>query len=318
VFGRTNNPWNLERTSGGSSGGATAALAAGMTPLEIGSDYGGSIRLPAHFCGVFGLKTTEHRVSMAGHIPDLPSGPRVYRILWSIGPLARSVEDLALALPIIAGADPRDPDVPPLPVGSTPSLALKDLRLAWAPTFPGVPAAAPIREALNRLAAELDRLGAKVEERLPDVSIEEHIKLRTTLSVALRTALAPTEEEPAPMLAEYFTALHRRDELIAAWERFFDHYDAFLCPVAMTTAFAHCETGTPLRVDGEEVKYWRVIGHCGPFNLTGHPVVVVPVGTDPDGLPIGVQIVGKRWGEERLLGIAERLVEVVGPLRFGT
>src|SRR6185436_3684447 len=103
VFGRTNNPWDLGRTPGGSSGGAAAALAAGLTPLEIGSDFGGSIRIPAHFCGLFGLKTTEHRVSMAGHIPGLPGVPRTNRTRWSIGPLARNVQDLALAYRVIAG-----------------------------------------------------------------------------------------------------------------------------------------------------------------------------------------------------------------------
>lgn len=316
IFGRTNNPWNLDRTPGGSSGGAAAALAAGMTPLEIGSDLAGSIRIPAHFCGVYGLKTTEHRVSMWGHIPDLPGAVRSHRIMWSIGPLARSVEDLALAYRIIAGPDGRDPDVPPLPVGELSHVTWKDLRIAWAPTFPGVPIAASTGDALQRVVSEVERLGARVEETLPGASFAELAKARAYLSRAVRLAFEPpVEDEPVPSLAEYYAALHVRDAFIVEWEEFFAKWDALLCPVAMRTAFPHCPTDTPLEVDGEQVNYWRVIGHCAPFNFTGHPVVVVPIGHDGDGLPIGMQIVGRRWGEERLLAIAALITEVAGPFQ---
>jgi amidase len=316
IFGRTNNPWNLDRTPGGSSGGAAAALAIGMTPLEIGSDLAGSIRIPAHFCGVYGLKTTEHRVSLWGHIPDLPGAVRSHRIMWSIGPLARSIEDLALAYRIVAGPDGRDPDVPPLPIGELPHIAFKDLRIAWAPTFPGVPVAASTRNALHRVASEVERLGVGGEETLPGASFAELAKARAYLSRAVRLAFEPpSEDEPVPSLAEYYTALHTRDAFIVEWEAFFARWDALLCPVAMRTAFPHCPTDTPLEVDGEQVNYWRVIGHCAPFNFTGHPVVVVPIGHDEDGLPIGMQIVGRRWGEERLLAIAALIAGATASFR---
>src|SRR3989475_1702874 len=136
IFGRTNNPWNIERTPGGSSGGAAAALAAGMTPFDIGTDLAGSIRIPAHFCGLCGLKPTENRVSLAGLIPGLPT-PRSVRIMSCIWPMARTVEDLALLYPLIAGPDGHDTEVQPVPVDEVPALALKDLRIAFAPTFPG-------------------------------------------------------------------------------------------------------------------------------------------------------------------------------------
>src|SRR5579863_810125 len=138
IFGRTNNPWNVERTPGGSSGGAAAALAAGMTPFEIGTDLSASIRIPAHFCGVFGLKPTERRVPLTGLIPGLP-GPRPIRIMSCIGPMARTVEDLALLYPIIAGPDGRDTEVQPVPIDEVPTLDLKKLRIAFAPTFTGFP-----------------------------------------------------------------------------------------------------------------------------------------------------------------------------------
>src|SRR5690348_15390950 len=144
IFGRTNNPWNVERTPGGSSGGAAAALAAGMTPFDIGTDLSASIRIPAHFCGVFGLKPTEQRVPLTGLIPGLP-GPRPIRIMSCIGPMARTVEDLTLLYAIIAGPDGRDTEVAPVPVEEVPQLTLKNLRIAFAPTFPGIPATAEIR-----------------------------------------------------------------------------------------------------------------------------------------------------------------------------
>ena len=308
IFGRTSNPYNLERTPGGSSGGAAAALAAHLTPLEIGSDMAGSVRIPAHFCGVFGLKTTEGRVSMHGHIPDLPGAVRGFRMMESIGPLARSVEDLELGFRIIAGPDGRDHEVPPIPLRAVPHLSPHDLRIAWAPTFPGVPVAGAIRDALHRVATELERAGATVEEALPDVGFKELARARTALSALVQQATESGPAEEMPSLRDYLTTLHRRDVFMSTWEDFFGEWDALLCPVCMITAFPHCPTNTPLQVDGEAVNYWRAIGHTAPFNFTGHPAVVVPTGTDSEGLPIGVQVVGKRWDEERLLGIA-RLLE---------
>jgi amidase len=314
VFGRTNNPWDGARTPGGSSGGAAAALAAGLTALDIGSDFAGSIRIPAAFCGLFGLMPTEGRVPMTGHIPDLPDGPRPHRVMCKIGPLARSLDDLTLAYRLLAGPDGRDSDAPPVPLGESPPLPLRDLRLAWAPTFPGLPAAASIRGALAALAAELDGQGARIEECLPEVNIEDQVRLRGRLSRAMQDAYEPASAGAAPpSLADYFTSLQARDAAIAVWEAFFDAWDALLCPVAMTNAFPHAPTGAPLLVDGTPHKYWRVIGHCAPFSLTGHPVVLVPLGRDADGMPIGIQIVGRRWDEARLLAVARAITEVSGP-----
>jgi amidase len=309
IFGRTNNPWNVERTAGGSSGGAAAALAVGMTPLEIGSDLGGSIRIPAHFCGVYGLKTTEHRVSMWGHIPDVPGTVRTHRLMWSIGPLARSVADLSLAYGIIAGPDGYDVDVPPIPLREVQTLKMNDLKLAWSPTFPGVPRAASIKDAILALAAKLDAAGMAIEEALPDVEFGQLAKARTKISVAGRINLLDPDDEPVS-LPEFLEAMDTRDHIIRLWEAFFDKWDALICPVSMTTAFPHCPEGSPLQVDGETVNYWRAIGHTAPFNFTGHPSIAIPVARDSDGLPIGVQIVGKRWGEEKLLAVAALIDQV--------
>jgi amidase len=125
-------------------------------------------------------------------------------------------------------------------------------------------------------------------------------------------AFQPAENEPPTNLARYLEALHRRDQSIIAWEQFFDEWDVLLCPPSMITAFPHCETGSPLQVDGQKADYWMVGAHSTLFNYTGHPAVVLPYKLARDGLPIGVQIVGKRWDESRLLGIAKVLSEVSG------
>jgi amidase len=315
IFGRTNNPWKIERTSGGSSGGAAAALAAGMTPFDIGTDLSGSIRIPAHFCGVFGLKPTEQRVSLAGLIPGLPP-PRSVRIMSCIGPMARSAEDLALLYRIIAGPDGRDTDVPPVPIEHPPEIALEKLRIAFAPTFPGLPVAADIRQAIEQLARQLDRAGAVVEQAaLPALDFSQDLRSAGELIGMLVGAFQPEADTAPTTLAQYLEALHRRDHSMLAWEQFFQEWDALLCPAAMVTAFPHCDPGTPLRVDGQDVDYWMVSGHSTIFNYTGHPAAVLPYAQDVDGLPIGVQVVGPRWGEARLLAIASALSAVGSAFR---
>jgi amidase len=315
IFGRTNNPWNSERTPGGSSGGAAAALASGMTPFEIGTDLSGSIRIPAHFCGLFGLKPTEHRVSLAGLIPGLPPPPSV-RIMSCIGPMARTVDDLALLYSLIAGPDGRDTDVYPVPVDAVPELELTNLRVAFAPTFPGLPVAAEIHQAIEELAHQLSRSGAAVEEaRLPELDFNQELASAGELIGMATGAFQPEEDTPPTTLADYLAALHRRDQSMLAWERFFNTWDALLCPASMVTAFPHCETGSPLRVDGHDVTYWMVSAHSTLFNYTGHPAIVLPYTLDRDGLPMGVQIVGKRWDESRLLAIAKAVSGVTGAFR---
>ena len=315
IFGRTNNPWNIERTPGGSSGGAAAALASGMTPFEIGTDLSASIRIPAHFCGLFGLKPTEQRVPLTGLIPGLP-GPRPIRIMSCIGPMARTVEDLALLYSIIAGPDGRDTEVQPVPVDEVPDLEMKNLRIAFAPTFPGFPIAADMRAAIEELARRLSPLCKVVEEAaLPQLDFNQEGASAGALIGMMTGAFQPEEQERPTTLAHYLEALHRRDQSILAWEQFFDEWDVLLCPPSMMTAFPHCEPGSPLHIDDQEAAYWMVSAHGTVFNYTGHPAVVLPYTLDRSGLPIGIQLIGKRWSESRLLAIAQALSEVTGPFQ---
>jgi amidase len=316
IFGRTNNPWNVERTPGGSSGGAAAALAAGMTPFEIGTDLSSSIRIPAHCCGVFGLKPTENRVPLTGLFPDPRGTPRSIRIMSSIGPMARTVEDLVLLYKIVAGPDGRDTEVRPDPVDDVAELDLKTLRIAIAPTFSGFPVAADIRDAVEDFARQLERSGAVVERATPpELDFSRDLSSAGKLIGMMIGAFQPEGEREPTTLVHYLEALHRRDQSIVAWERFFEDWDALLCPASMVTAFPHCEPGMPLKVDGKDVDYWMVSAHGTLFNYTGHPAMVVPYRLDRDGLPIGVQLVVKRWGDLRLLAIAKSLSPVISGFR---
>jgi amidase len=305
IFGRTANPWDPERTPGGSSGGAAAALAAGLTPLELGSDLVGSARLPASFCGVCGLKTTEHRVPATGFLRPPRGGPRPVRIMGCLGPMARDLGDLELALQVIAGPDGRDGDVPPVPLQATAPPAVGELRLAVAPTVPGATVSAAMRGEVERVAAAASDAGARVEERLPDVDWDALYPLFGELLMAITGALDPGSEPRS--LAWYLTALERRDVLIAAWEAYFAGLDGLIFPAAMTTAFPHCPPGSEIDVDGTPVPY-REIGMVYAFsNLTGLPALAVPSGHDAGGLPAGIQIAGARWSEMRLLAVAGAL-----------
>ncbi|AZO70337.1 MULTISPECIES: amidase family protein [unclassified Mesorhizobium] len=308
IFGRTVNPWDVTRTPGGSSGGAAAAVAAGLVPLEIGSDAGGSIRVPAHLTGIYGFMPTEATVPATGSYADQPDMPRSFRLLFGIGPLARDVDDLILAHRIIAGADGIDTEVPPVTTDEAPEPPLGQLRVAFAPEFPGVPTAFDIAEAIAGFAGAIEVGGARVREALPQ---HDFVAERALLSDLITWySQAFRQREALPSLAAYLEALNRRDEFIHAWERFFDDWDVLVCPAMMCTAFRHRETGAPIPVDGVEAPYWSALSHACRFNLTGHPAVVIPIGLDREGLPIGAQLVGRRHSDMKLLAVAKALARL--------
>ncbi|RWA74969.1 amidase [Mesorhizobium sp.] len=316
LFGRTSNPWDLSGTAGGSSGGAAAAVATGMTPFEIGTDMQDSIRLPASFCGVYGLKPTENRVSLAGAFPDPGGTPRSVRLMSCVGPLARDIEDLALIYRIIAGPDGADSDLAPVTIEPAPALGLKSLRIAFAKSFAGFPVASEIGAAVEKLASQLASAGARIEEAsLPKLDLHDDLAEGGKLiGMMLEAAQPEPPEQPTPV-SRWFAALSRRDRSILAWERFFESCDALLCPVAMTTAFPHCKPGGPLKVDGKDESYWMLPAYGAVFNYSGHPAIAMPCGHDGNGLPIGLQLVGKKWSESRLLGIAAAIAPLAGGFR---
>ena len=338
IFGRSNNPWDVERTPGGSTGGGAAAVAAGMSPLEIGSDIGGSVRIPAHYSGIYSLKPTEHRVPTIGHIPDLPGQPRAVRHMNTIGPLTRSLDDLELVLQLIAGPDRREVEVPPVQLVPVETPDLANVRLAWTDDFDGAPVTGDTSAALTRLADALAAGGAQVERRLPANLDFETIWETHGALIHVERASGMTAEEEAAYLRERGLDLERldpqsdnpmergmakgsnatvrdladilnaRDAQIRIFEEFFAAFDALLCPVTATPAITHRPRNSPVDVDGREISYWSAgASYTSPFNLTGHPAVIVPLTQSAEGLPIGLQIVGPRWSEMKILAIARAL-----------
>lgn len=346
LLGRANNPWNLNYTPGGSSGGGAAAIAAGLSPLELGGDGGGSIRIPAHFCGVFGLKPTLHRVSYQGVVLGLAES-RGWREMAVIGPLARSVADLRLCLSVIEGADPRAWEIPPAPVETLQQRPLKQYRFAWTDDLGGVPLTQETQAAIHKLVSTLEQLGCQVEHRNPpgfdfEQAAETFGEIVGSESIAVQSPLERLQLQMVALLPfvksagrvvrgfakaarlnmpDYFAALTRRDTLATTLEQFLSGWDAWICPVTPGSAFAHRQMinpalVSPLSVDGRELPYWVWgVSFTALFNLTGHPVVVLPIGRTQSGLPIGVQLVGKRWQDQALLAIAEALTEVTGPFQ---
>lgn len=341
IFGRSNNPWDLNRTSGGSTGGGAAAVAAGMSPLELGSDIGGSVRIPAHYCGVCTIQPTENCVPLTGHIPPLPGSPAGIRHMSQIGPLARSVEDLILALPLIAGPDGQRWEVPPVSLHAAAERPLKSCRLAWTDEFGGVPVDADTKAALLHLATRLQQLGAVIEQRPLDrfdfngawetwgalfqaehgstLSSDEEAQFAVGFGARLDAEAAIYRgfaQAVSATMRQYTAILARRDRLVAEVEGYLAGWDALLCPVTVGPAFRHCPAGTPIAVDGRTVPYWvGLVSYTCPFNVTGHPAAVLPLGQSSDGLPIGLQVVGPRWSDMRLLAIAAMLAMVIGPCR---
>jgi len=311
LFGRTNNPWDLERTAGGSSGGSAAAVAAGLTVVEVGSDVGGSVRIPASFCGVVGFKPTEGRIPETGH-QDVGQ-PRSHWVMESIGPLARSVDDVERLFRILAGPDGRDWAVPPVPIATVPVPPLRGLRIAVAEALPGLTAQADVRAAVRRVAGDLEAAGAIVETAVPVIDWAAAREARNRL---FRLADRPFRSDAAPgAVRDYAEALEVRTETIRAWEVFLAGFDAFLCPSTNTTSFEHRPMGEPFEVDGLVVDYWTPEQHAQPFNFTGQPAISLPAGLDARGLPIGIQLVARRWRDAELLAVARAVEPVTGGFR---
>ena len=309
VYGRTNSPWDQERTPGGSSGGAGAILACGGAAFDIGSDYGGSIRLPAHFNGIAGIKPTHGRVPRTGHI--FPYG-RTHDSFQQLGPLARYVEDLALLLPILAGPDNIDPAIIPMPLGDPAAVDLTSLRIGFHADN-GISTPTAETQAVVRAAAEaMASLGAPVVEDRPD-------GLDVTFDIGFRVFGADGDAAVRRLLSEAGTsrasigttgaALNAAelDELLADWysvrsrmHAYFDEHDVILCPVNARPAIPHGTTSFP--------DYSYTLS----YNVTGWPGAVVRAGTSPEGLPIGVQVVTAPAQEHVALAVAAHLERELG------
>jgi amidase len=342
IYGTTNNPFDLGRTPGGSSGGSSAALAAGYGPLSIGSDIGGSLRVPAFHCGVYAHKPTFDLVAMRGHtpppLPPLPSN----RDLSVIGPMARGAADLTLLLDAMAGPDPLDAGKAyrlELPVAR--HTELKNFHVLLIDTDPVMPPNTVVRGSLDKLAAGLAKAGVKVDRSsplLPDFAASTRLYMRMLMSFlaasfapevyagaqAAATALPPDDMSLGAERLRGIALSHRdwlmadggRLRLRAQWRELFRSYDAVICPIMPTQAYPHDHSDDQekrrISIDGKDYVYPDQLAWPGIATLPGLPSTAIPTGFAPDGLPVGVQIVGP-WLEDRTpLKLAELIEREFG------
>jgi amidase len=338
IYGTTNNPFDLGRTPGGSSGGSAAALAAGYGPLSLGSDIGGSLRVPAFHCGVYAHKPTFGLVPGRGHSPPPFQPLPLDRDLAVVGPMARSAADLSLLLDTIAGPDPLEAGkgyqlaLPPPRHG-----ALKEFRVLVVDTDPVMPTDKVVRGTIGTLAANLEKIGARVERNsplLPDFAETSRLYMRMLMAFlaasfppeAYAGAQAAGAALPAgetSLRAERLRGIaqsHRnwlmddvaRGRLRAQWRELFKTYDAVICPIMPTPAYPHDHSEEQekrlIRIDDKDYVYPDQLSWPGIATLPGLPSTAIPTGFSPDGLPVGVQIVGP-WLEDRTTLKLAELVE---------
>lgn len=332
VYPEGKNPYRLEYSPGGSTGGGAAAVAAGMTALELGADGGGSLRVPAHFCGGFCLKPTDKTIVRYGGMP-LPKGARGFLVnMGQPGPLGRCIDDLEILWKIIRGPDQSDFEIPPIDWRPPSDRSLAQLRVAWTDGFDPYVAGAETREQLAALAARIEGAGARVEKAVPSIyprAREVFVQLQGALlgqnmpwlarkifPMFVARGLLKGQPDMVRLLRralkmntqEYAAALGVKRGWVEDIERFFDSHDVLLAPVSFGPAFERCKQGSELDFDGTLRPYndycWPYVG---PFNASGHPALVMPLGSSKGGLPIGVQLIGPYWSEPELLHIARRL-----------
>jgi len=333
VFGATNNPWHKGRVPGGSSGGEATALAAGFCALGLGSDYGGSIRVPSHFSGVVGLKPSWGTIPGSGHLfgpfdPFLPGPPPVAGMA-TIGPMARYVDDLILAYNILRGPDPSSPYTVPTNEARSEMIDVKKVRCALFTDGGGVPVRAEIRAAVERAGKALERLGVAVDAANPPIerAAELWLSFATAdggqpLSQAMGDRIELSRERvrrllfqprPSKSAAEFFWIAIQRDMYRIELAKFMERYPIIICAPFCVTAFEH--GALQVDIDGEQHSLFAANWPAVWVNCAGLPAAVLSGGTDKDGLPIGIQVVGRAFGEEPLLAIAGALERELGGFR---
>jgi Asp-tRNA(Asn)/Glu-tRNA(Gln) amidotransferase A subunit family amidase len=326
LYGRTNSPWDPERTPGGSSGGEAAAIASGCSAGGVGSDGGGSIRVPAHYSGICGLKPTPGRIPSTGHFPG-SAGPFVN--IGVVGPLARYVRDVQALFEVIAGPDVGDPASAPVPLRQWSDAEIRTHRVAYFEDDGATPVTSETAAAVRTAAESLRQQGFRIERWRPE-NLDRAWNLWWTLfGRGIQMAFSPLQKgrdadlspvyadfcarvavEPPLNVEELLDTLLERDVLRNRFLAKMEEFPILLCPVCAIPAFRHRER--KWTVQGREVDYLKAMSYSQWFNLLGNPAAVVSVGRSPEGLPIGVQVVGRPWEEEVVLAVAAKIEGVCG------
>ena len=332
VYGRTNNPWDVARTPGGSTGGGGAALAAGLTPLEVGSDIGGSIRVPAAYCGVYGHRPSETAIPKSGLFPQVDV-PNPARLMGVQGPLARSALDLALLFEVLVGPEPGEEVGWTLALPPARHQRLADFRVALLPPLLGVQASAQMQARLEALAQFLSRAGATVAAAAPELDFrayyDDYLRLlavmttvgmpraqREAQAATLRKAGTPASLARAEGLemdaAAYVRLVTRRERARVAWRDFFRAWDVVLAPMTPDVAFPHQEGAFEERrliVDNQSVPYGAILLYAMPAIFAGLPSTAFPGGLNEAGLPLGLQAIGPYLEDRTTLQFAQLVEE---------
>jgi Asp-tRNA(Asn)/Glu-tRNA(Gln) amidotransferase A subunit family amidase len=318
LYGRTANPWNLERVAGGSSGGEAAAIASGMSAAGLGSDSGGSVRVPAHFTGIFSLKPTPGRIPGAGHLPPCV-GP--FSTLGAIGPMARTMADVSLLFGVLSGQDATDPVSPPLTLRNISYNDLKRIPIGYFEDDGLVPVTPETRQAVQTAAESLRKQGFRVTPYRPH-ALQALWKVWWNFFVrcggmCVDGLAKGREDQLSPTLNDFLDIAHDEapfdaDELLQAWAESdvargrmlceMKDYPVLLCPACAVPAFRPGERAW--KVEGQTVKYLDVMRYTAWFNALGAPAAIVPVGQSPEGLPVGVQVAARPYEDEVALAIA--------------
>ena len=325
LHGRTSNPWDLDYSAGGSSGGEAAAIAAGMSAGGFGSDSGGSVRQPAHFTGICALKPTPGRIPAAGHLPPCV-GP--FSILGAIGPMARTIADVKLFFETLSGPDANDPAAAPVPLRTYALKELKQIPIGYFEDDGLTPVTEVTRQAVRDAAYELERQGFNVHPYRPR-SLELARKLWWTFFVRCgamfyASTIRGKEEMLSPIFREFLATAAEEgplsEELLHAWAESdvvrgklleeMQEFPLLLCPVCAVPAFRHGER--EWLIEGQRVEYLDAMRYTQWFNLLASPAAVVPVGRSREGLPIGIQIAGRPYMDEVVLGVAAAIESAFG------
>lgn len=328
IYGRTNNPYNLAHTSGGSTGGGAAAVSAGLSVIEIGSDIAGSIRLPAHFCGLYGLKPTEKVFSNKGHVPPVPKAKGGVMHMASVGVLARSVDDLSTVFDVLS-THKQNHSRPPINWEVNEKKSLSKTKVAWSTAFDDLSITREYKEQIESFIKTISSKLIRCDEQAIPLDYKDSWSLMGELYGFLigqdaiwleRMLLKFKFNKDKGLLAKgiikglklnfkhYARCLKRKERVVDQIQDFFEQYDFFICPVASCAAFEHQPTMKPILINEQSTSYLQAsFGFTCIFSLSGHPSVVIPIGIQKNGLPLGIQIIGRLWSDTLLLDFAKKI-----------